>query len=136
VKSNPGTDRVIALYVVMTTRKRRARENLLAACRINTGAGFFFDEKASRCLAAIILRARRKGQDLFARRWADVPVPLRFLRPHELAVVIEDHPAVGVSHFQRERRRVVEVRQMVARERMPQRVIRPLCDASGCARRV
>src|SRR5205807_2330714 len=53
--------------------------------------------------------------DLSFRLWSYVPVPLSLLRPDKLPVVIEDHPAVGVSHFERERGRVVEVRQVIAR---------------------
>ncbi len=56
---------------------------------------------------------RRKLHDFFRSfRWPDVPKPLGVLWPNQLAVVIKDHPAVGVSHFQRERGRVFEVRQV------------------------
>lgn len=62
-------------------------------------------------------------QDLSFCRWPDVPVPLRILRPDELAVVVEDHVAVSVSHFESERGSVFEVRQMIARERVSQCVV-------------
>ena len=79
---------------------------------------------------------RYKLHDLFFCRWRDVPVSLRVLWPNKLAVVIEDHPTVGVSHFKSERGRVVEVRQVVGRERVSQRVVWPISYASGGARRV
>jgi len=68
---------------------------------------------------------------LCRRRWFDVPVSLSILWPHKLAVVIEDHPAVGVSHYERERSGVFEMRQMIGRERVSKRVVRPFVDASG-----
>ena len=61
------------------------------------------------------------------------PVSLSILWPHKLAVVIEDHPAVGVSHYERERSGVFEMRQMIGRERVSKRVVRPFVDASGSA---
>jgi hypothetical protein len=81
-------------------------------------AGLWF---ASAALCAFFLShkissVRCELHDLLFCRWPDVPVPLRIIWPNELAVVIEDHPAVGVSHFERERGRVVEVRQVIARE--------------------
>ena len=46
----------------------------------------------------------------------------------------ERYAAVVVSKFQRGRGSVLEVRQMVGREAVPQRVVRPLSDATGLAR--
>ena len=50
--------------------------------------------------------------------------------------MIEYQSAVGVSHFERKRSGVFEVRQVIARERVTQRIVRPIVDARGVARRV
>jgi hypothetical protein len=41
-----------------------------------------------------------------------------------------------MSHFQRKRSGVFEMRQMILRERMAQSIVRPFGDASGHTRRV
>ena len=48
--------------------------------------------------------------------------------------MIEDHSAVGVSHFEGERRSVFEVRQMIRGEAVSQCVVRSLDDV-GCGAR-
>lgn len=64
------------------------------------------------CFFVAISGVRRNLHDVLSCRWPDAPVPPRVLRPNKSAVVAEDHSAVGVSHVQRERGGILEVRQM------------------------
>jgi hypothetical protein len=54
--------------------------------------------------------SRHERDDLRDWRWFDIPVTLSLFRSNKFAVVIKDHPAVGVPHFQRKRGGVFEMR--------------------------
>lgn len=61
------------------------------------------------------------------------PIPFRVRWSNKLPVMREKHSAVSVTHFERERSGVLEVRQMVAGEGMAQGIARPSGQAGGCA---
>ena len=52
-----------------------------------------------------MLSSHHKRHDFFSYlRRSDVPITVGVFRSNKFTVVIEDHPAVGVPHFQREGR--------------------------------
>ena len=69
---------------------------------------------------------RHERDDLFRRRWFDVPVPLGLFRFHQFAVASESYAAVVMSDFQGGRGSGLEVRPMIAALRESCRIIRHL----------
>jgi len=90
----------------------------------------------------IILFGRRRSDrrsnqnDFFSSLWPQAPISLRIAWPNEFTVVLEDHAAVGTFHFERERRGVLKMCQVLTGEAVSDCVVRPTVDSSGFAHAV
>ena len=81
--------------------------------------------------AAVSLRPCELDDSPRSLRRFNVPESLGLFRPNKFAVVRERDAAVVMAKLQRRVGSVLEMRQVIGREAVPQRVVRPFGDASG-----
>src|SRR5262249_10312805 len=69
-------------------------------------------------------------------RWLEVPVTRRLLWPNKFAIVRKRDASIVMPKLQSRHRSVLELGKVIRRETVPQRVVRPLSNASVATRRM